>query len=65
MPKTQPQQNGGAEAHADESPVVGVLQKRLRNLRKRVRNVEGIQQKAEAGKALNQDEVRGAVGAVI
>ena len=49
--------NGAAAEPVEDSPVVGVLQKRLRNLKKRVRNVEGIQQKVDAGKALNQDEV--------
>lgn len=53
-----PKQNGAA-AEAEESPVVAVLQKRLRNLRKRLRNADEIQAKLESGKELNPDQVRG------
>ena len=56
--KMAPAKQNGAPQPEVESPVVGVLQKRLRNLRKRVRNVEEIQAKADAGKELNADQVR-------
>lgn len=43
---------------ADEgSPVLQQLAKRVRNLRKRLRNVEEIQAKLDSGKALNADQV--------
>lgn len=48
----------GAPAPEVEGPVVAVLMKRLRNLRKRLRNAEEIQAKLDAGKTLNQDQVR-------
>jgi hypothetical protein len=41
-----------------ESPVIALLSKRLRNLRKRLRNAEEIQAKLDAGKELNADQVR-------
>ena len=56
--KMAPAKQNGAPQPEVESPVVAVLQKRLRNLRKRVRNVEEIQAKADAGKELNADQVR-------
>ena len=56
------QANGGAAAAAVEvveSPVAALLSKRLRNLRKRLRGIEEIQAKADAGKELNDQQVRG------
>lgn len=50
------QANGAAEA--EESPVVVVLQKRLRNLRKRLRNADEIQEKQAAGKTLQPEQAR-------
>ena len=46
------------ETEETVGPVVGVLKNRLRNLKKRLRNVEEIQAKLDAGKTLNADQVR-------
>lgn len=54
-----PNKQNGAPAAADnaESPVLAFCAKRLRNLRKRLRNADEIQAKLESGKALNPDQV--------
>ncbi|EFN55948.1 hypothetical protein CHLNCDRAFT_145248 [Chlorella variabilis] len=53
-----PNKQNGAPAAADnaESPVLAFCAKRLRNLRKRLRNADEIQAKLESGKALNPDQ---------
>lgn len=55
-------QNGsaGAEEAPFESPVVALLAKRGRNLKKRLRGVAEIEAKRDAGKELNSDQVRSA-----
>lgn len=48
-----PQPGAGAAGASSQ-----VLQKRLRNARKRLRGIEDIQAKVESGKELNADQVR-------
>lgn len=45
-----------------ERPVLTLINKRLRNNRKKLRGIEEIQSKAEAGKELNADQVGGRWG---
>ena len=44
---------------ADLRPVLVLINKRLRNNRKKLRGIEEIQAKAESGKELNADQVHG------
>jgi hypothetical protein len=41
----------------NESPVIFAISKRLRNARKRLRGINDIQAKADAGQDLNSDQV--------
>lgn len=45
-----------AESTGDSSLVLQALSKRLRNARKRLRGIDEIQAKADAGKELNADQ---------
>lgn len=45
------------QADAELRPVLVLIQKRLRNNRKKLRGIEEIQTKADAGRALNADQV--------
>lgn len=56
-PPTKANGAGLAAAADESSPVLAQLQKRIRNLRKRLRNCEDIEAKKEAGKELNADQV--------
>lgn len=49
--------NGAGQEEAEASPVLAAVAKRMRNLRKRLRNAEEIQAKRDAGKELNPDQV--------
>ena len=50
-----PKQNGAAAQV--EGPVLAVISKRLRNMKKRLRGIEEIQAKLDSGKELNPDQV--------
>jgi hypothetical protein len=51
--------NGASQPSADwNGSTTQVLQKRLRNARKKLRGIEDIQAKVESGKELNADQVR-------
>lgn len=56
-PPTKANGAGLAAAADESSPVLAQLQKRIRNLRKRLRNCEDIEAKKDAGKELNADQV--------
>jgi len=52
--------NGHANSHQDRDQdllVIQAITKRLRNTKKRLRGIDEIQAKADAGKVLNQDQV--------
>lgn len=63
--KSSSQANGHADhasnvafsIHADTSPVLQAVMKRIRNARKRLRGIDEIQAKRDAGKELNPDQV--------
>ena len=57
MAPASKQANGEPAKAEVEGPVLAVLSKRLRNLKKRLRNADEIQAKRDSGKELNADQV--------
>ena len=57
--KADPEPVGADDAAPPgESPVVAVISKRLRNLRKKLKNVEGLEALQREGKELNPEQAR-------
>lgn len=56
-PPSKPAAAANGQSQEEESPVLAAVAKRMRNLRKRLRNAEEIQAKRDAGKELNPDQV--------
>jgi hypothetical protein len=48
-----------AGASMDGGPVLSAVHKRIRNARKKLKNIDLIQEKVEVGKEINADQVRG------
>lgn len=58
LPMTARPRPGSAGEQPNEPPVAAVLTRRARNAAKRLKRVDEIEKMAEAGKELNEDQVR-------